>query len=167
MLQGIHWLPSEGQKWVFPITEYCMIDWEHYRAEWISLCHQYQLYVITTSKHQTAPILAALKAAGSWGSGLVVKTHADFEAAYKVCLQQAVLPASACLPPGLHTFSWSEEPACLSFASWGFLALVRSRGIRGSGTHCNRRLEGTFTFRSVDPIPMVFLEACKRSWGLR
>lgn len=90
-----------------------MIDWEHYRAEWISLCHQYQLYVITTSKHQTAPILAALKAAGSRGAGLVVKTYTDFEAAYKVCLQQVVLPAPACLPPGLHTFGWSEEPACL------------------------------------------------------
>lgn len=75
VLQGIHWLPSEGPKWVFPITEYCMIDWVHYRAEWISLCHQYQLYVITTSKHQT---WVSHFHSGSIGGGWVWRSRAGW-----------------------------------------------------------------------------------------
>lgn len=47
---------------------------------------------------------------------MVVKTGTG----YKACRQQAVPPASACLPPGLHAFSWLEKPALLSLFILGF-----------------------------------------------
>lgn len=127
-----------------------MIDWEHYRAEWISLCHQYQLDVITTSKHQ--PIQAAWKAAGSPGAGLLVKPDTDFGAVYEMCLQQAVLPALGCAP---------------SAAQRSLPASPLPPGIPGSGGGTGYQQiwdsgrQETFTYRSADPILMVFPEELK------
>lgn len=56
------------------------------------------------------------------------------------------LPRGACLPL-----------LCLL----GFLALVGAQAISRSGTRGDRTLGGTFTYRSADPILMVFPEELK------
>lgn len=139
-----------------------MIDWEHYRAEWISLCHQYQLYVITTSKHQPVPIQRG-RQLGLEEQGWLLNPIQILKlfikcASSKLC--SLLLPA--CLLGCTASAAQRSLPTS-PFASWAFLALVGSWGISGSGTHLNRRLGGTFIYRSTDAILLVFPEACKRS----